>query len=99
MIPAHLWREFPKMATEFDAHFRAEADCRPYWLKARWGGKPMESSGQSSMLPRARCSLVSLAARVDFGPPTRHFLRSVAAERLQPVVFVGSIRGFRSSIR
>ncbi len=35
-----LWRDFPKTATEFEARFAAEADCRAYWIKARWGGKP-----------------------------------------------------------
>ena len=35
-----LWRDFPKTATEFEARFATEADCRAYWIKARWGGKP-----------------------------------------------------------
>jgi transposase-like protein len=35
-----LWRDFPKTATEFEARFVTEADCRAYWIKARWGGKP-----------------------------------------------------------
>ena len=35
-----LWREFPKTATEFEARFATEADCRAYWIEARWGGKP-----------------------------------------------------------
>ena len=40
MMPDDLWREFPKTATEFEARFATEEDCRDYWIKARWGGKP-----------------------------------------------------------
>jgi len=36
----NLWRNFPKTATEFEARFATEADCRAYWIAARWGGKP-----------------------------------------------------------
>ena len=35
-----LWRDFPKTATEFEARFATEEDCRDYWIEARWGGKP-----------------------------------------------------------
>ena len=35
-----LWRDFPKTATAFEARFATEADCRAYWIEARWGGKP-----------------------------------------------------------
>ena len=35
-----LWRDFPKTATEFEERFATEADCRAYWIEARWGGKP-----------------------------------------------------------
>src|ERR1700682_4668798 len=35
-----LWRDFPRTATEFEARFATEADCRAYWIEARWGGKP-----------------------------------------------------------
>jgi transposase-like protein/Zn ribbon nucleic-acid-binding protein len=35
-----LWRNFPKTATEFEARFATEADCRAYWIEARWGGMP-----------------------------------------------------------
>lgn len=35
-----LWRDFPKTATEFEARFATEEDCRAYWIKARWGDKP-----------------------------------------------------------
>jgi len=35
-----LWRDFPKTATEFEARFATEEDCRAYWIQARWGGKP-----------------------------------------------------------
>jgi transposase-like protein len=35
-----LWRDFPKTATEFEARFATEADCRAYWIEARWGGTP-----------------------------------------------------------
>ena len=40
--PTHndLWRDFPKTAQEFEARFATEADCRAYWIKARWGDKP-----------------------------------------------------------
>jgi transposase-like protein len=36
----NLWRDFPKTATEFEARFATEEDCRAYWIKARWGGQP-----------------------------------------------------------
>ena len=35
-----LWRDFPKTATEFEARFATEDDCRAYWMQARWGGEP-----------------------------------------------------------
>jgi hypothetical protein len=35
-----LWRDFPKTATEFEARFATEEDCRAHWIAARWGGKP-----------------------------------------------------------
>jgi Zn ribbon nucleic-acid-binding protein len=35
-----LWRDFPKTATEFERRFATEADCRAYWIEARWAGKP-----------------------------------------------------------
>jgi transposase-like protein/Zn ribbon nucleic-acid-binding protein len=35
-----LWRNFPKTAPEFEARFATEADCRAYWIEARWGGEP-----------------------------------------------------------
>jgi transposase-like protein len=35
-----LWRDFPKTAMEFEARFATEADCRAYWIKARWGDAP-----------------------------------------------------------
>ena len=35
-----LWRDFPKTAIEFEKKFATEADCRAYWIEARWGGKP-----------------------------------------------------------
>jgi len=35
-----LWRDFPKTATEFEARFATEEDCRAYWIEARWGGVP-----------------------------------------------------------
>jgi hypothetical protein len=38
--PDDLWRDFPKTATEFERRFATEEDCRAYWIKARWGGKP-----------------------------------------------------------
>ena len=38
--PDDLWRDFPKTATEFEKRFATEADCRAYWIEARWGGKP-----------------------------------------------------------
>lgn len=33
-----LWRDFPETAQQFDARFATEADCRAYWIEARWGG-------------------------------------------------------------
>ena len=38
--PDALWRDFPKTATEFEARFATEDDCRAYWIGARWGGVP-----------------------------------------------------------
>ena len=35
-----LWRNFPKTAVEFEKRFATEADCRAYWIEARWGGTP-----------------------------------------------------------
>ena len=40
MMPDDLWRDFPKTAPAFEARFKTEEDCRAYWIKARWGGKP-----------------------------------------------------------
>jgi len=40
MMPEDLWRDFPKTATEFEARFATEEDCRAYWIAARWGGAP-----------------------------------------------------------
>ena len=39
-MPDDLWRDFPKTATEFEARFATEEDCRAYWMEARWGGEP-----------------------------------------------------------
>jgi transposase-like protein len=39
-IPDDLWRDFPRTATEFEARFATEEDCRAYWMAARWGGEP-----------------------------------------------------------
>ena len=39
-MPDDLWRDFPKTATEFEARFATEEDCRTYWIEARWGGEP-----------------------------------------------------------
>jgi len=35
-MPDDLWRDFPKTATEFEARFATEDDCRAYWIEARW---------------------------------------------------------------
>jgi hypothetical protein len=35
-MPDDLWRDFPKTATEFEARFATEKDCRAYWIEARW---------------------------------------------------------------
>ena len=40
MMPDDLWRDFPKTAPAFEARFKTEEDCRAYWIKARWGGRP-----------------------------------------------------------
>jgi transposase-like protein len=39
-MPDDLWRDFPKTATEFEARFATEENCRAYWIEARWGGEP-----------------------------------------------------------
>ena len=39
-MPDDLWRDFPKTATEFEARFATEEDCRAFWIEARWGGEP-----------------------------------------------------------
>ena len=39
-MPGDLWRDFPKTATEFEARFATDEDCRAYWIQARWGGEP-----------------------------------------------------------
>jgi transposase-like protein len=39
-MPDDLWRDFPRTATEFEARFATEEDCRAYWIEARWGGEP-----------------------------------------------------------
>ena len=43
-----LWRDFPKTATEFEARFATEQDCRAYWSMARWGGTPACAKCQST---------------------------------------------------
>jgi hypothetical protein len=35
-----LRRNFPKTAIELDKRFSTEADCRAYWIVARWGETP-----------------------------------------------------------
>ena len=45
-----LWRDFPKTAMEFEAKFATEADCRAYWIEARWGGSPCCAACQSTRL-------------------------------------------------
>jgi hypothetical protein len=35
-----LGKNFPKTALEFEKRFATEADCRAYWVEARWGGAP-----------------------------------------------------------
>jgi transposase-like protein len=45
-----LWRDFPKTATEFEARFATEEDCRAYWIEARWGGRPACASCRSERL-------------------------------------------------
>jgi hypothetical protein len=39
-LPDDLWQDFPKTATDFEARFATEQDCRAYWSKARWGDTP-----------------------------------------------------------
>ena len=48
--PDDLWRDFPKTATEFEARFVTEEDCRAYWIKARWGGTPACAKCQSTRI-------------------------------------------------
>jgi Zn ribbon nucleic-acid-binding protein/transposase-like protein len=45
-----LWRDFPKTATEFEARFATEEDCRAYWIKARWGNTPACARCRSTRL-------------------------------------------------
>jgi Zn ribbon nucleic-acid-binding protein len=45
-----LWRDFPKTATEFEARFATEEDCRAYWIKARWGDTPACARCRSTRL-------------------------------------------------
>jgi transposase-like protein len=47
-MPDDLWRDFPKTATEFEARFATEEDCRAYWIKARWSGEPSCARCQSA---------------------------------------------------
>ena len=49
-LPDDLWRDFPKTATEFEAQFASEEDCRAYWIKARWGGEPACAECESTRL-------------------------------------------------
>ena len=59
-MPDDLWRDFPKTAPAFEARFKTEEDCRAYWIKARWGGKPA-------------CAKCRVDARVD--DPQGHDVR------------------------
>ena len=43
-----LWRDFPKTATEFEARFASEEDCRAYLMQVRWGGNPACAKCQST---------------------------------------------------
>ena len=59
-MPDDLWRDFPKTATEFEARFATEDDCRAYWIEARWGGEPAcarcnqaRGFGRSAKAPRS----------------------------------------------
>ena len=54
-MPDDLWREFPRTATEFDERFATEEDCRAYWIKARWGGKPACAKCKSERVWTIRC--------------------------------------------
>ena len=36
----NLWRDLLQVAPAFEARFKTLDDCRAYWIKARWGGKP-----------------------------------------------------------
>ena len=57
-----LWRDFPKTATEFEARFATEEDCRAYWIEARWGGKPACARCDSTRVwTSARASLFECA--------------------------------------
>ena len=59
-MPDDLWRDFPKTATEFEARFATEEDCRAYWIEARWGGEPA----------CARCSSTRVLSNgLQCGPP------------------------------
>ena len=54
-MPDDLWHDFPKTATEFEARFATEEDCRAYWIKARWGGEPACARCDSKRVWTIRC--------------------------------------------
>jgi hypothetical protein len=63
-MPDDLWREFPKTATEFEARFATEEDCRAYWMKARWGGTPACARCNSTRVWAIREAGMSLLGHV-----------------------------------
>ena len=58
-----LWRNFPKTALEFEKRFATEADCRAYWIEARWGGTPScAKCGSTRVWPERGGDLFECAA-------------------------------------
>jgi hypothetical protein len=66
-----LWRDFPKTATEFEARFATEDDCRAYWIKARWGGKPACAKRRSQRVWTIRDGRLFECAALSFSKDGR----------------------------
>src|SRR4029453_7741732 len=89
-----LWRDFPKTATEFEARFATEEDCRTYWIEARWGGKPTCARCQSARVWTIREGTTFECA--DCGHQTSLTSGHAAGEDPQAPSRCGSARSSRS---
>ncbi len=76
-----LWRDFPKTALEFETRFATEADCRAYWIEARWGGdtglRALQQHAGLAASAAAPCSSAPTAAI----RPASHRARCCRARR------------------